>query len=316
MKVGATRSGPRSRRTSACSTIPAIPPIAVPNRIPTRSGAYAPSSFASATASCAAPSARRTFRSSRRASFGEATVRRVEVLHLGSDAHRELARVERGDPVDAALARDRGAPRRRRVAADRRHRAKPRDHDSLHSPEPRVWTCPNARPQRPVPADGGGARRRAPVRRRLAVRAEVGRLPRRARERQRRARALVAQRPPAAALLPGAARGRRRAASPLRARRRDRDRARRRARLRRDADAAPSRREPRAQALRRDPGDVRRVRPAALEGQADAREADREAARRAREGRRRRRSSSPPSPTTSSRDATGFRRCRRPASTA
>ena len=37
MKVGATRSGPRSRRTSTCSTIPMIPPIAVPKRIPTRS---------------------------------------------------------------------------------------------------------------------------------------------------------------------------------------------------------------------------------------------------------------------------------------
>ena len=38
-----------------------------------------------------------------------------------------------------------------------------------------------------------------------AVRAEVGRLPRRARERGRRAAALVAERPAAAALLPGAA---------------------------------------------------------------------------------------------------------------
>jgi hypothetical protein len=53
--------------------IPRKPPIAVPKRIPTRSAEYAPSSPASATASLAAPSERRTFRSSLRASFGEAT---------------------------------------------------------------------------------------------------------------------------------------------------------------------------------------------------------------------------------------------------
>src|SRR4051812_11024037 len=77
-----------------------------------------------------------------------------------------------------------------------------------------------AGPGRPSPADGGRARGRGARRRRLAVRAEVGRLPRCARERQRRARALVAQRAPAAALLPGAARARRAAAEELRARRR------------------------------------------------------------------------------------------------
>ena len=49
------------------------PPIAVPNRIPTRSGEYAPSRPASATASRPAPSASSTFRSSFRTSFGEAT---------------------------------------------------------------------------------------------------------------------------------------------------------------------------------------------------------------------------------------------------
>ncbi len=140
--------------------------------------------------------------------------------------------------------------------------------------------------ERPVPADGGRARLGASGGRRLAVRAEVGRLSRRARERRRRARALVAQRPAAAPLLPRAAAARRVDAAALGARRRDRDRARRRTRLRRDADAPPSGGEPRPQARRRDPGHLRRLRPPALEGEARARAPDREAARRAREGRR------------------------------
>ena len=90
--------------------------------------------------------------------------------------------------------------------------------------------------------------------RRLAVRAEVGRLPRRPGERRRRARALVAQRTAAAALLPGAASARRSAPAPLRPRRRDRDLARRRAGLRLDADAAPPGRVAHSQAVGRDSG--------------------------------------------------------------
>ena len=58
---------------------------------------------------------------------------RVEVLDLGGDPHRELARVERLDEVDAALARDRGAPGRRRVVAERRDGSQARDGDSPHS---------------------------------------------------------------------------------------------------------------------------------------------------------------------------------------
>src|SRR3954466_2912760 len=58
--------------------------------------------------------------------------------------------------------------------------------------------------KRAVSPDGGRARPRAARARRLAVRAEVGRLPRRARERRRRARAVEPQRAPAPALLPGA----------------------------------------------------------------------------------------------------------------
>ncbi len=114
MKVGAIRSGPRSRRMSTCSTIPAIPPIAVPKRIPTRSGGYSAVELrvgdrllrgAEREEDVAVEPARVLWRSDRG---------RVEVLHLRRDAHRELARVERGDPVDAALAGDGGAPRRRR----------------------------------------------------------------------------------------------------------------------------------------------------------------------------------------------------------
>ena len=115
-------------------------------------------------------------------------------------------------------------------------------------------------PTRPVSADGGRARPRAAARRRLGVRAEVGRIPRRARERRRRAAALVAQRPAAAALLPGAPAARRAPAAALRDRRRNRDRYRRSDRLRRDADAPAPGREPHPQALGRDPGAVHRLR--------------------------------------------------------
>src|SRR3954465_3175080 len=49
----------------------------------------------------------------------------------------------------------------------------------------------------------------------MAAGAEVGRIPRRARERRRRAGALVAERPAAPALLPGAGTARRAAAAPF-----------------------------------------------------------------------------------------------------
>src|SRR5262249_59180363 len=90
---------------------------------------------------------------------------------------------------------------------------------------------PDAWAKRPLPAHGSGAREGASGRRRLAVRAEVGRLSRHPRKRRRRARTLVAKRAPLAALLPRAATARPPAAAALRARRRDRDRARRRPRL-------------------------------------------------------------------------------------
>src|SRR5207244_9916401 len=86
---------------------------------------------------------------------------------------------------------------------------------------------PLARPKRPLPAHGGRARLGASGERRVAVRAEVGRLPRRARERRRRARAVEPERAAAPPLLPRAQAARRAPPAALRARRRDRDRARR-----------------------------------------------------------------------------------------
>ena len=86
--------------------------------------------------------------------------------------------------------------------------------------------------------------------------------------------------------FPELAPARRAAPAPLRPRRRDRDRPRRRARLRLDADAAPPGREPRPEARGRDPGDLHRLRPAALGRRASARAPARGAARRAAAPRR------------------------------
>ena len=112
-----------------------MPPIAEPKRIPTRFGSK-PFRPASSSASRAAPSASRTLRSSFRASFAEATDVGSKpftspAIRTGySDASKAR------DPVDAALARDRGAPRRGRVEPERRDRADARDRDALHRREP------------------------------------------------------------------------------------------------------------------------------------------------------------------------------------
>src|SRR6188472_1272217 len=98
----------------------------------------------------------------------------------------------------------------------------------------------------------------------MAVRAEVGWLPWPAGERVPRAAPVVTERAAAASLLPRARAARRAAAAAFVPRRRDRDRTGWRTRLRRDADEAASRREPRAEAVRGDPRDLRRVRPARL----------------------------------------------------
>ena len=169
-----------SRRISACSRIPSTPPIAEPKTIPTRSGSK-PFRPASSRASRAAASASSTLRSSLRTSFGDATGR-VEVLDLGGDPDRKVARVEGADPVDAALARARRPPRGRHVVAERRDRAEPRDGDpphrgSLDSGSRREVTNPQVRGRnRLVPSQGPSPRPSEP----LEVRHVSGRSDRRA----------------------------------------------------------------------------------------------------------------------------------------
>ena len=133
MKNGETRSGPRSRRTSCCSTIPGRPPIAEPTTMPTGPGRRPFS------AGVAPRLLRRAEREQDVAVHPARLLRRrdrggVEALHLAGDPDRELARVEGLDEVDAALARDGGLPGRRRVEPDRRDRAQPGDGDPSHRP--------------------------------------------------------------------------------------------------------------------------------------------------------------------------------------
>ena len=142
-----------------------------------------------------------------------------------------------------------------------------------------------SQPHDPLPTDGGGARSRAAGGEGVAVRAEVGRVPRSARKRQRRPSALVAKRAAAAPLFPRARVAREAPAAEVRARRRDRDRAQGRARLRRHADAPAPGREPRAQAVSRDPGALHRFRRSRLEGRAGVEGAAREAPDEARASR-------------------------------
>ena len=117
----------------------------------------------------------------------------------------------------------------------------------------------------PVQADARQAGPHDPRRRRLAVRAEVGRVPLHRVPRRRRDRAGQPQRAAVHPLLPRAARPAARDA-PRAVRRRRRDRrprpGRPRARLRRPAPAHPPRRVARSPPGRRDPGLVRRLRPA------------------------------------------------------
>ena len=110
---------------------------------------------------------------------------RVEVLHLGGDPHRKARGVERADPVDTALSGERRAPGRRRVEAERGDGSDTGDGDTSHSATLTVGFV-RACSLDPVSADGSRARARAAGGRRLAVRAEMGRLSRRARERRRK----------------------------------------------------------------------------------------------------------------------------------
>ena len=133
MKVGATRSGPRSRRTSDLLDDPDDPADRGAEEDPDavrRVGAVEPrvGDRLARGAEREEDVAVEPPRVLRRGDLG-----RVEVLHLRRDPHRELARVERADEVDAALAGDGRAPGRRRIGADRRHGAEP-GHD--HPPHP------------------------------------------------------------------------------------------------------------------------------------------------------------------------------------
>ena len=199
-------------------------------------------------------------------------------------------RVEGADPVDAALSGDRRLPRRTRIEPERGHRSESRDSDAAHAGSTSVSSLaavartrrrPPSRepverpddldPSIPVPADGGRARSRAARGRRLAVRAEVGRLPRDPRERVRRAPPLVVEtHGRCCATSPSCEPLGEAATAALGARRRDRDRAGRRPRLRRDADASPPRREPRINRLAGEiPAALRRVRRPRLERRGD-----------------------------------------------
>src|SRR6188508_2789564 len=117
MKNGEIRSGPRSRSTYVCSTIPGRPPIAEPTTTPTRAGST-PLRPPSRQASCGAEREQdvpvHPARLLRRRHRG-----RVEALDLARDPDRVLARVEGLDEVDATLAGDGGLPGRGRVEAER-----------------------------------------------------------------------------------------------------------------------------------------------------------------------------------------------------
>ncbi len=65
--------------------------------------------------------------------FGRGDARRVEVLDLRGDPHGELRGVEGADEVDAALARDGGAPGRGRVVPDRGDGTEAGDGDATHA---------------------------------------------------------------------------------------------------------------------------------------------------------------------------------------
>src|SRR3954471_6832827 len=279
-KFGEPRSAPRSRSTSACSTIPGRPPIAEPKMMPTRLGSK-PFMFASVIASRAAPSASRTLRSSLRASFADATW--VASKSLTSAATRTGKSLASKALIQSIPLSPATAVRHVDGASSPRGEIVPTPVTAtLLTSLAYVRAARRSAQVDSVPSDGGRARPRAARRRPLAVRAKVGRVPRRARERGQGAFALVAQRPAAAPLLPGAAAARRASAAEERAGRRGRDRARRRNRLRLDADAPAPGRIADPQALGRDPRRVRRLRRPVVGWGAGLAAAARRAAARAR----------------------------------
>src|SRR5215207_4154392 len=190
MKVGETRSKPRSRRMSACRMSSVKPPMAEPRTMPTRSGRK-PFTPASANASFPAPRANRTFGSSRFMSLAEA--RPWASKSLTSPA------IETGYSL-ASKARMSSIPLRPARAAS--HVALASLPIGVTAPIPVMTTLripllfrrrrgelgyagnlrPRAAALAPLSAHGGRAPERASRGGRLAVRAQMGRLSRHPRE--------------------------------------------------------------------------------------------------------------------------------------
>ena len=74
---------------------------------------------------------------------------RLEVLDLGRDPDRKLARVEGADPVDPAPPRDSRVPRRRRVETEGCDGSETGDDDATHEGESVVASGDGSLPQRP-----------------------------------------------------------------------------------------------------------------------------------------------------------------------
>ena len=176
----------------------------------------------------------------------------LAVEHVAARGERQLGEVARQRPAVARLQVD-------LAAVDERDRA---EAVPLRLVGPAVAGRQRARRLGELREDGWGERQRHDARchrRRLGLRAEVGRLPRDRLRRRRRGPPPVAQRPAADALLPRA----RVPGGPLRARRRDRAlRRRRRPGLRRARPADPPGGVADRDARREDADAVHRVRPA------------------------------------------------------
>ena len=117
----------------------------------------------------------------------------LEALDLRGDADREVARVEGADPVDAASSGDRRVPGRLRVEPERGDGSETGDDDATHEAESVVASGhgpvahgtrepverpADLHPSIPFPPMEAELVRDLPDGRRVAVRAEVGRIPR------------------------------------------------------------------------------------------------------------------------------------------
>src|SRR5262249_25967718 len=207
----ASRRDCRPRRGGDHEAAPHLLPLARVGTMPPRRGVPG--------AGAAAPAQPRHVPAAPRGAGGPSRPARALPGRERADDLRARGEAPDGPPRRAArVPRDRGVPRALAPVARRRVRA-------ASSSSPRPSRVPfDAGTKRALPADAGRARRGAAARGRLAVRAEMGRVPRSAGERRRRARALVAERAAAAALLPRARAAWRADAATFGDRRRDRDR--------------------------------------------------------------------------------------------